>query len=232
MDGVIWKGMSEYLEHSLEKSLIFSVKLLKKQFDTFLYHQPPADSFEYFTDYCRDVSIYIVFREYTYNNDVESFQSSFLYYLNGIENKTDARAYLEKEVLIKERDVKQGWEHEKRFKMQKHDTMIQTSKCNNSRENTNAGDGKISKDASVIDNNVGRDFHDKDNITKVQSENNKTIENVFAHDHDQKHAAEKTKTDNKTLKEANVLLKKEIETFKKRVRDLEKKPDEFINYKT
>ncbi|GKA83967.1 hypothetical protein Tco_0805562 [Tanacetum coccineum] len=92
--------------------------------------------------------------------------------------------------------------------MQKHDTMIQTSKCNNSRENTNAGDGKISKDASVIDNNVGRDFHDKDNITKVQSENNKTIENVFAHDHDQKHAAEKTKTDNKTLKEANVLLKK------------------------
>ncbi|GJW27280.1 hypothetical protein Tco_0041091 [Tanacetum coccineum] len=80
---------------------------------------------------------------------------------NGIENKIDARAHLEKELLIKERDVKQGWEHEK------------------------------SKDASEIDNNVARDFHDKDNITEVQK----------------------------------------IETFKERVRDLVKKPDEFIYYK-
>ncbi|GKA81534.1 hypothetical protein Tco_0788226, partial [Tanacetum coccineum] len=190
---------------------------LKKQFETFLYHQPPVDSFEYSTDYCRDVSIYLVFREYTYNNDVESFQSLILYYLNGIDNRINARAHLEKELLLKERDVKQGWEHEKRFEMQKQDTIIQESKCIISRENTNAGDGKISKDASEIDNNVTRDFHDKDNITEVQSSNNETIENVFAHDHDQKHATEKTKTDNKTLKEENVLLNKEIETFMERI---------------
>ncbi|GKE00596.1 hypothetical protein Tco_1388579, partial [Tanacetum coccineum] len=110
--------------------------------------------------------------------------------LDGIEERIDARAHLEKELLIKERDVKQGRAHEKmlnEFEMQKQDTMIHNSKCNSSRENTNAGDGKI---------------------------------------------VEKIKKDNQTLKEENVLLKKEIETFKERVRDLEKKPDEFINYKT
>ncbi|GJW03256.1 hypothetical protein Tco_1562112 [Tanacetum coccineum] len=57
------------------------------------------------------------------------------------------------------------------------------------------------------------------------------FENVFAHDNDQKHAVEKIKKDNQTLKEENALLKKEIETFKERVQDLEKKPNEFINYK-
>nr|GEX57886.1 hypothetical protein [Tanacetum cinerariifolium] len=145
-------------------------------------------------------------------------------------NKIDARAHLEKEILIKERDVKQKCELEKRlneFEMQKQDTMIQKSKCNSSRENTNAEYGKINKDASKIDNNVSREFHDKDNITEVQSSNNEKIKNVFAHDHDKKHVAKKTKTDNKMLKEENVLLKKENETFKKRVWDLEKKPDEF-----
>ncbi|GJW00521.1 putative reverse transcriptase domain-containing protein [Tanacetum coccineum] len=71
--------------------------------------------------------------------------------------------------------------------MRKQDTMIQKSKCSSSKENTNAGDGKI---------------------------------------------VEKIKKNNQTLKEENALLKKEIETFKERVRDLEKKPDEFINYKT
>nr|GEW42284.1 hypothetical protein [Tanacetum cinerariifolium] len=65
-----------------------------------------------------------------------------------------------------------------------------------SKENTNAGDGQINKDASDIDSNVARDFHDKDNIIEVQSSNNELIENVFAHDHNQKHAAEKTKDGN------------------------------------
>nr|GEU72367.1 hypothetical protein [Tanacetum cinerariifolium] len=52
--------------------------------------------------------------------------------------------------------------------MQKQDTMIQNSKCNSSRENTNAEYGKINKDASEINNNVSREFHDKDNITELQ----------------------------------------------------------------
>nr|GEU68500.1 hypothetical protein [Tanacetum cinerariifolium] len=50
--------------------------------------------------------------------------------------------------------------------MQKNDTMIQKSKCSSSKENTNAGDRQISNDASEIDNNVARDFHEKENITE------------------------------------------------------------------
>ncbi|GKC59110.1 hypothetical protein Tco_1086708 [Tanacetum coccineum] len=120
----------------------------------------------------------------------------------GIEERIVARAHLEKELMIKERDVKQGWEYEKRlteFEMQKQDTMIQKSKCSSLRENMNA---------SESDNNVAGAFHDKDNITEVQSSDKEMVENVFAHDNDQKHAAEKTKMDNQTLKEENVLLKK------------------------
>ncbi|GJV95807.1 hypothetical protein Tco_1547384 [Tanacetum coccineum] len=90
--------------------------------------------------------------------------------------------------------------------------MIQKSKCCSLRETANVGDGKIDKDVSESDNNVVGAFHDKDNITEVQTE--------------------KTKPDNKTLKEENILLKKEIETFKERVQDLEEEPDQFINYKT
>ncbi|GKC77903.1 hypothetical protein Tco_1128677 [Tanacetum coccineum] len=63
----------------------------------------------------------------------------------------------------------------------------------------------ISKDASEIDNNVDEAFHDNDNITDVQSSNNKILENVFAHDHDQQHTAENTKTDHKMLKEENAI---------------------------
>ncbi|GJX45276.1 hypothetical protein Tco_0261952 [Tanacetum coccineum] len=97
---------------------------------------------------------------------------------------------------------------------------------------THAEDGKINKDALEIDNKVAGASHDKDNITEVQSSNNKMFENVFAHDHGQKHVDEKTKMDNKTLKEENVLLKKETETYKERVRDFEKKPVQFMNYKS
>nr|GEV53883.1 hypothetical protein [Tanacetum cinerariifolium] len=43
----------------------------------------------------------------------------------------------------------------------------QHGKCNGSRENTNAEDGKINKDASEIDNNVVGASHDKDNIPKT-----------------------------------------------------------------
>ncbi|GKA20053.1 hypothetical protein Tco_0699968 [Tanacetum coccineum] len=118
------------------------------------------------------------------------------------------------------------------LEMLKQETMIQKSKCSSSRENTNAEDGKISKDALEIDNNVFGASHDKDNIIEVQSSNNEMFENVFAHDHDKKHAAEKTKADYKTLKEENILLKIEIKTYKERVRDFEKKPVQFINYKS
>ncbi|GJX86321.1 hypothetical protein Tco_0337095, partial [Tanacetum coccineum] len=43
----------------------------------------------------------------------------------------------------------------------------QKGKCNSPRENNNVEDGKISKDASEIHNNVIRASHDKDNITKT-----------------------------------------------------------------
>ncbi|GKA96784.1 hypothetical protein Tco_0818879, partial [Tanacetum coccineum] len=83
------------------------------------------------------------------------------------------------ELMIKERDVKQGWENEYRlneFEMQKQYMMIQKSKCNSSKEKTNAGDGNISKDASEIDNNNATDSHDKDNITNVTPPNWVTAE--------------------------------------------------------
>ncbi|GJW80298.1 hypothetical protein Tco_0144273 [Tanacetum coccineum] len=82
---------------------------------------------------------------------------------------------------------------------------------------TNAGDEKISKDASEIDINVDESFYDKDNITEVQSSNNEMLKNVFAHDHDQQHTAANIKTDHTMLKEENGLLKKEIEAYKERV---------------
>ncbi|GJS64622.1 hypothetical protein Tco_0679186 [Tanacetum coccineum] len=156
----------DQLEKQLEKEDFHEcisktcLAVLKKQFETFLYRQPPDDSFEYSTDYGRDVSIYLVFREYTHD-DVGFVQNIILYYLDGIEERIDARAHHEKELMIKERDAKEGWEHEKRlneFEMHKQDTMIHKSKCSRLRENTNAGDGKISKDASEIDNNVARVF--------------------------------------------------------------------------
>nr|GEU55060.1 hypothetical protein [Tanacetum cinerariifolium] len=110
----------DQLEKQLEKDNYHEcvsktcLAVLKKQFETFLYHQPPKDSFEYFTNYGRDVSIYLVFREYTHD-DVGFVQNIILYYLDGIKERIDARAHHEKELMIKERDVKQGWEHEKRL---------------------------------------------------------------------------------------------------------------------
>ncbi|GJY50347.1 hypothetical protein Tco_0441194 [Tanacetum coccineum] len=99
---------------------------------------------------------------------------------------------------------------------------------NRSGNDTHAEDGKINKDALEIDNKVAGASHDKDNITEVQSSNNKMFENVFAHDHDQKHVDEKTKTDNKTLKEENVLLKKETETVEQQNNEkLQKEKDEI-----
>ncbi|GKD46449.1 hypothetical protein Tco_1271094, partial [Tanacetum coccineum] len=83
--------------------------------------------------------------------------------------------------------------------------------------------GMISKDTSEIDNNVARASHDKDNIIEVQSSKNKMFENVFAHDHDKAHDHKKTKTDPKTPKEENILLKKEIEAYKERVWDFNEK---------
>ncbi|GKA16720.1 hypothetical protein Tco_0696557 [Tanacetum coccineum] len=209
--------------------------VLKKQFETFVYHQPPKDSFKYSSDYESYVSIFLIFLEYT-QNDTQSFQSAFLEYQDGIEQRIDARAHHEKELWIKERDVKQVRENGKKlnkFEMHKQDTLIQKSKCSSSRENTNPEDGKISKDASEMDTNVAKDSHDKDNISDVQSSNNKMFESVVAHDHDKKHAAEKTKWIIKRLKKKeNVLLMKEIKTYKERVWDLEKNSDQFINYKT
>ncbi|GJX63190.1 hypothetical protein Tco_0296090 [Tanacetum coccineum] len=87
---------------------------------------------------------------------------------------TPSRAYLEEESQENERANKEKRENEKRmneFEMLKYETMIQKSKCSSSRENTNAKDGKISKDASEIDNNVFRASHDKDNITEAFKQN-------------------------------------------------------------
>nr|GEX10348.1 hypothetical protein [Tanacetum cinerariifolium] len=160
----------DQLEKQLEKEDFHEcvsntcLAMLKKQFETFLYHKPPEDSYEYSIDYCKDVSIYIVFREYAHD-DVDFKQSIILYYLDGIKERIDVRAHHEKELMLKERDVKQGYEHEKR-------------------ENTNAGDGKIGKDASESDNNVAGAFLEKDNITEVQSLNNEMFAKVLAHDND------------------------------------------------
>ncbi|GKE09791.1 hypothetical protein Tco_1413342 [Tanacetum coccineum] len=74
-------------------------------------------------------------------------------------------------------------------------------------------EGMISKDASEIDNNVAGASHDKDNITEVQSSNNEIFAQIL----------KKTKTKHKMLKEENVLLKKEIETYKERVWDFNEK---------
>ncbi|GJV35880.1 hypothetical protein Tco_1408357 [Tanacetum coccineum] len=99
---------------------------------------------------------------------------------------------------------------------------------NRSGNDTHAEDGKINKDALEIDNKVAGASHDKDNITEVQSSNNEMFENVFAHDHGQKHVDEKTKTDNKTLKEENILLKKETETVEQQNNEkLQKEKDEI-----
>ncbi|GJU53383.1 hypothetical protein Tco_1227097 [Tanacetum coccineum] len=73
-------------------------------------------------------------------------------------------------------------------------------------------EGMISKDASEIDNNVAGASHDKDNITEVQSSNNEMLKTKNASE-----MFEKTKTEHKMLKEENILLKKEIETYKGRV---------------
>ncbi|GKA97188.1 hypothetical protein Tco_0825082, partial [Tanacetum coccineum] len=125
---------------------------LKKQFETFLYHQLPLDSSDYSSNYESYESIFL---EYT-QDDTQSFQSNILHYLDGIEQRINARAHHEKELQIKERDVKQVWENGKRlneFEMQKQDTLIQKCKCSSSRENTNVDDAEISKDASEIDTN-------------------------------------------------------------------------------
>ncbi|GKB43666.1 hypothetical protein Tco_0888608 [Tanacetum coccineum] len=107
--------------------------------------------------------------------------------------------------------------------MQKQDTMIQTSKCINSRENTNAGDGKISKDASEIDNNVGRDFHDKDNITELQE----VLENRFRFEKQniEKVKKQKDELQDQFLKEESEFLnaKNEIDYVKKAFKQKEEK---------
>ncbi|GJR21728.1 hypothetical protein Tco_0970255 [Tanacetum coccineum] len=97
-----------------------------------------------------------------------------------------------------------------------HDSMV-------NERTMHTQEGIISKDASEIDNNIARASHDKYNITKVQCSNNEMFENVFAHNYDNKRTNEKTKTVHKTLKEENVLLKKEIEAYKERVWDFNEK---------
>ncbi|GJR29339.1 hypothetical protein Tco_1105571 [Tanacetum coccineum] len=95
-----------------------------------------------------------------------------------------------------------------------HDSRDGNSRSGN---DIHAKDGKIGNDASEIDNNVAGASHDKDNITEIQSSNYLMFANVFAHDHDKKHAVEKTKTDNKIVNEKNVFSKKELEAYTENV---------------
>ncbi|GJT57292.1 hypothetical protein Tco_0992346 [Tanacetum coccineum] len=188
-----------------------------------------------------------VFQKYTLK-DIKSLKNTLIRYLDEIEKEIDARAHHEEELRIKERDVKEKKDNEKwvnELEMQKQEKMInarttfdftlsrQQGKRSSPRKNTDAEDGQISKDALEIDNVVIGASHEKDNITKVQSLNNEMFENVFTHDHDRthadieslvkyvQHAAEKTKTDNKALKEENALLTMKLDKYKERVRTLE-----------
>ncbi|GJY94247.1 hypothetical protein Tco_0510608 [Tanacetum coccineum] len=81
-------------------------------------------------------------------------------------------------------------------------------------------EGMMSKDASEIDNNVAGASHDKDNIIEVQGSNNEMFAKNFTKTKNASEMFEETKTNHKKLAEENVLLKKEIETYKEWVRDL------------
>ncbi|GJX83227.1 hypothetical protein Tco_0332708 [Tanacetum coccineum] len=84
-------------------------------------------------------------------------------------------------------------------------------------------EGMISKDASEIDNNVVGASYDKENITEVQSSNNEMFAKILTKTKNASEMFEKIKTDHKKLTEENVLLKKEIETYKERVGDFNEK---------
>ncbi|GJR14783.1 hypothetical protein Tco_0797435 [Tanacetum coccineum] len=85
--------------------------------------------------------------------------------------------------------------------------------------------GMISKDALETDNNVAGASYDKDNITEVQSSNNEMFAKILMKTTNDSEMLEKTKPDHKNLTEENVLLKKEIETYKERVQDFNEKQD-------
>ncbi|GKE27542.1 hypothetical protein Tco_1442926 [Tanacetum coccineum] len=98
---------------------------------------------------------------------------------------------------------------------------VHDSKVNETTMQTHKG--MISKDASEIDNNDAGASHDKDNITEVQSSINKVFAKILTKTKNTSEMHEKTKTDQKMLKEENVLLKKEIKAYKERVRDFNEK---------
>ncbi|GJV72173.1 hypothetical protein Tco_1492168 [Tanacetum coccineum] len=160
----------------------------------------------------------------------------YLVYIYILEKVIDARILLDEELRIKERNVKEKRNEVKRMndiELQKQESMMhvgtilddnldvteQQGKSNNPGNDTNAEGAKISKNGSDDDITIAKSSHDKDK-TKVQWSNNKLFQNGFYLNHE----VEKRNEDNKVLKDANDLLKKELKMYKERLQILGNKP--------
>nr|GEX52652.1 hypothetical protein [Tanacetum cinerariifolium] len=165
-----------------------------------------------------------IFQAYAHY-DTESLKKTILSYLNSIKKRIDERACHEEELRIKEQNVKERrndvkWLNE--IELQKQENMLNVGtilddnldvtkpqgKSNSPGNNTDAEGAKISKNGSDDDIFIAKSFHDK-HKTKVQWSTNGLFENY--------HELEKTNENNKSPKEANDLLTKELKTYKEMV---------------
>ncbi|GKD22554.1 hypothetical protein Tco_1224257 [Tanacetum coccineum] len=109
-------------------------------------------------------------------------------------DKKDLQHLRERKNVMKEschKNIREIESYVKKLKPRKtsdasSDSTKQLGKCSGLGEITNVEGVQISKDVLEDDNVVAGASHDKDNITEVQSSNNKVFENVFARDHDKK----------------------------------------------
>ncbi|GJY95445.1 hypothetical protein Tco_0511806 [Tanacetum coccineum] len=92
------------------------------------------------------------------------------------------------------------------------DVTEQQGKSSNPGNDTDAESATISKNGLDDDITIAKSSHDKDKPEVQWSYNG-----LFEHDHE----LDKTNENNKALKEANVLLTKELKTYKEKVRVLE-----------
>ncbi|GJW81178.1 hypothetical protein Tco_0145153 [Tanacetum coccineum] len=195
--------------------------VLKKQFEIFF---DPKSSLSYSYQYQSNLARQKEkFQEYAHY-DTESLKKTILSYQNSIEKRIDERACHEEELRIKERNVKERrnkvkWLNE--IELQKQESMMnvgtilndsldvieQPGESSNPGKDTDAAGAKIHKNGSDYYITIDKFSHDKDK-TEVHWSNNGLFEND--------HEVEKTNENNKSLKEANDLLTKELKTYKEK----------------
>ncbi|GJT51582.1 hypothetical protein Tco_0977739 [Tanacetum coccineum] len=156
-----------------------------------------------------------------FGKDVEYFASRLFFNVDKLEKQLNTEEFNEeiamvvfKNILISLMDSIEKANAERGLYKRAHDNKVHERMMQ-------MHEGMISKDAPHIDNNVAGSFHDKDNITEVQSSNNEMFENILKKTKNAPEMFEKTKTDHKMLTEENVLLKKEIEAYKEK--------DKYVN---